>query len=255
MLGLRYILISFTIFLFFSCSSKKNILFLQDAKLDGSYDYGYSQYEIKVDDILKITISADNPDAAIPYNPTILSNNTNISKETLIYNGYIVDSEGFIHISNLDKIYVLGSTLSETKNLVIENLINSNLLTKPFVDVKLLNYNFTILGEVSRPGRYEYNKNNLNILEALGMAGDLTINGLRDDIKIIRDINGKKNISSVDLTKSDFLVSENYQIISGDIILVNPNSTRVKNAGLIGNSGTLLSLLSFLLSSIIVITR
>lgn len=255
MLRLRYILISFTIFLFFSCSSKKNILFLQDAKLDGSYDYGYSQYEIKVDDILKITISADNPDAAIPYNPTILSNNTNISKETLIYNGYIVDSEGFIHISNLDKIYVLGSTLSETKNLVIENLINSNLLTKPFVDVKLLNYNFTILGEVSRPGRYEYNKNNLNILEALGMAGDLTINGLRDDIKIIRDINGKKNISSVDLTKSDFLVSENYQIISGDIILVNPNSTRVKNAGLIGNSGTLLSLLSFLLSSIIVITR
>ncbi len=241
--------------MFFSCSSKKNILFLQDAKLDGSYDYGYSQYEIKVDDILKITISADNPDAAIPYNPTILSNNTNISKETLIYNGYIVDSEGFIHISNLDKIYVLGSTLSETKNLVIENLINSNLLTKPFVDVKLLNYNFTILGEVSRPGRYEYNKNNLNILEALGMAGDLTINGLRDDIKIIRDINGKKNISSVDLTKSDFLVSENYQIISGDIILVNPNSTRVKNAGLIGNSGTLLSLLSFLLSSIIVITR
>ena len=87
------------------------------------------------------------------------------------------------------------------------------------------------------------------------MAGDLTINGLRDDIKIIREINGKKNISSVDLTKSDFLVSENYQIISGDIILVNPNSTRVKNAGLIGNSGTLLSLLSFLLSSIIVITR
>ena len=68
-------------------------------------------------------------------------------------------------------------------------------------------------------------------------------------------INGKKNISSIDLTKSDFLVSENYQIISGDIILVNPNSTRVKNAGLIGNSGTLLSLLSFLLSSIIVITR
>ena len=255
MLGGRYILIFFAIFFTFSCSSKKNILFLQDAKLNEAYDYEYSQYEIKVDDILKITISADNPDAAIPYNPNLLNTNTNISKETLIYNGYIVDNDGFIHISNLDKIYVLGSTISETKDLVTENLINSNLLTKPFVDVKLLNYSFTILGEVSRPGRYEFNKNNLNILEALGMAGDLTINGLRDDIKIIRDINGKKNIRSVDLTKSDFLISENYQIISGDIILVNPNSTRVKNAGLIGNSGTLLSLLSFLLSSIIVITR
>ena len=119
----------------------------------------------------------------------------------------------------------------------------------------MLNSYFTILGEVNNPGRYEYVKNNMNILEAIGIAGDLTINGKRVDIKVLRDDGNKKSISSIDLTKSSFLENDNFQIFSGDIIIVNPNSTRIKNAGIIGNSGTLLSLLSFILSSIIVISN
>jgi len=105
---------------------------------------------------------------------------------------------------------------------------------------------------VVKPGRYDYLKNNLNLLEAIGMAGDLTITGNRNDIKLIRRINGEEIISSVDLRSNILLNDKNFQILSGDIIIVNPNSTRVKNAGIIGNSGTLLSLLSFILSTIIV---
>ena len=95
----------------------------------------------------------------------------------------------------------------------------------------------------------------MNLLEAIGIAGDLTINGKRDDINIIREKNGKLKTFKIDITSTNFISNKNFQVISGDIIIVNPNSTRIKNAGIIGNSGTLLSLLSFILSSIIVISN
>ena len=104
-----------------------------------------------------------------------------------------------------------------------------------------------------RPGRYNFDDNNMDIFQALGMAGDLTINGKRDDIKIIREVDNDIEVISLNLTNSEFIINNNFQIFSGDVIIVNPNNTRVKNAGIIGNSGTLISLLSFLLSSIIVI--
>ena len=87
------------------------------------------------------------------------------------------------------------------------------------------------------------------------MAGDLNITADRKDIKIIRENGNKKLIGSIDLTNSSYLNSDFYQIKSGDIIIVNPNYTRVKNAGIIGNSGTLISLLSFILTSIILINN
>ena len=108
---------------------------------------------------------------------------------------------------------------------------------------------------VNTPGRYDYFENNINILEAIGRAGDLTITGKRNNIKLIREIDNKTTIHKLDLTNPELINSKFFQIQSGDIIIVDPNSTRVKNAGVIGNSGTLLSLLSFILSSIIVINN
>ena len=95
----------------------------------------------------------------------------------------------------------------------------------------------------------------LDIFHAFVLAGDLTINGKRDDIKILRKIDNNLKVSSIDITKSEIFSSENFQIFPGDIIIVNPNRARVKNAGVIGNSGNLLSVLSFLLSSLILLTN
>ena len=96
----------------------------------------------------------------------------------------------------------------------------------------------------------------MDILQAIGIAGDLTINGKRDDIKVLRRMpDNNIKVSSIDITNSNFIRSESFQIFSGDVIVINPNNSRVKNAGIIGNSGTLLSLLSFILSSIIVISN
>jgi len=176
------------------------------------------------------------------------------TKEAMLFDGYQIDTEGYISFPSIGKIFLKGLTIREAKTLLTQRIINEKILIDPIIDIKLMNSYFTILGEVNIPGRYDFLENNLNIFEAIGYAGDLTINGKRNDIKIIRQNNIKNQIINLDLTKSDFMIN-NYQIFSGDIIIVNPNNSRVKNAGIIGNSGTLLSLLSFILSSIIVISN
>ena len=150
---------------------------------------------------------------------------------------------------------MIGLTTNELEHKLRDIIINEDILIDPTVRVKIINMNVTILGEVNNPGRYSFSEMNLNILGALGLAGDLTINGIRDDVKVIRRVEEKNQIFSVDLSSQDVFNSEIFQIFSGDVIIVNQNSSRIKNAGIIGNSGTLLSLLSFILSSIIVISN
>ncbi len=253
---LKKILLLFTIFslVFISCSSKKNILYLQDVNVETDYKADYETYTIKTDDILKVDILAKNKDISLEFNPQ-LALNQGISKDVLLFQGYQVDSNGNISLPEIGKIKAVGYTLTEFRNFIYDYLVSNNILIDPIVDIKILNSHFTIIGEVNNPGRYDFLENNLNIFEALGMAGDLTINGVRDDIKIIREIDGNKKVRKLDLTKVGLLNDPYFQIKSGDIIVINPNNSRVKNAGIIGNSGTLLTLLSFILSSVIVISN
>ena len=250
----RYLIIISIAIIAFSCSSKKQILYMQDIENLKSFSSDYEEYKVNVDDILKIDISTKTAEPSIVVNPNGLNTNNTPNKEALLYDGYQVDSEGNINFPSIGKINVKGKSIREIRDYLYSTIKDLGLLIDPFVDVKLLNGYFTILGEVNNPGRFEYLKNNLNILEAIGMAGDLTINGLRKDIKIIRKIDDKNEVSSIDLTNTNFL-NTNFQVFSGDVIIVNPNLSRIKNAGIIGNSGTLLSLLTFILSSIIVISN
>jgi len=243
-----------TLFMIVSCSSKKDILFVQDLKDSQTFSIDFNEYEIKVDDILKIDVFAENSTLTLEFN----RNNQNFNaqtKESMVLNGYQVNPLGYINFPSVGKLKVEGLTVSQITKLIYESIVNNGFLLNPTVDVKVINSYFTILGEVNRPGRYDFIKNNMDIIQAIAMAGDLTINGQRKNIKIIRNYGDKKSVSTIDLTKSDFFTSKNFQIFSGDIIIVDPNSTRVKNAGIIGNSGTLLSLLSFLLSSFIVMNN
>lgn len=117
---------------------------------------------------------------------------------------------------------------------------------------RLLNAKFTVLGEVKTPGTFTFYENSLTLLQALGMSGDLTINGIRK-ITIIRTENGKQTYGTVDLTKNDWFTSPYYFVKPNDVIIVDPNTAKVKSAGIIGNPGNILSILSVLLSSIILI--
>lgn len=238
-----------------SCSTKKDILYIQDLSSKKNIEVNYVDYLLKPDDILKIDINSENQESLLAFNSIPTTAEMNVSKTALIYNGYIINNDGNIFFPSIGKLYVAGKTIDEVRVEIYDFLTKGGFLTNPTIDIKLINAFFTILGEVNSPGKYDFNQNNLNIFEAIGMAGDLTINGRRDNVKLIREIGDKRNVFSYDLTSSNILESENFQIFSGDLIIVSPNSSRIKNAGIIGNSGTLISLLSFILSSIIIISN
>lgn len=116
-----------------------------------------------------------------------------------------------------------------------------------------MNAKVTILGEVNSPGTYTFVEKNISLLQALGLAGDLTIDGNRKDIIFIREFNGKRTTKNIDLTSAEWLDSPYQNIQPNDVIIVNPNSKKVKSAWLIGNISTALSIASILLSTIILI--
>lgn len=236
-----------------SCSTKKDILLIQDSSKPNEFNINYEVIKIQPDDILRIKVSSKSPELAqlFTFNESVNSN----TAESYQINGYLVNSDGFINIPLLNPLQVQNLTIDQTAELIKNSLKEQGLLINSSVDVKIVNAYFTVIGEVNSPGRYSFLKNNMDILQALGIAGDLTINGKRNDIRILRYKNGNLKVNTVDITKSELLLSENFQIFPRDIIIVNPNSSRVKNAGIIGNSGNLLSVLSFILSSLILITN
>ena len=237
-----------------SCSTKKDVLLLQDAKSSTDYNFNFTDVRIQPNDILRVNISSKSIDIASLYSSIQQTSSTGNILGYMI-EGFLVNSNGFIDIPALPPILVKELTIEEVTQKIKRLLAEEEVLKDATVDVKILNSYFTVLGEVNMPGRYSFLENNLNIFQALGMAGDLTINGLRDNIKIISNNNGKMNVSSVDLTSSKLLDSKSFQIFPGDIIIVNANSARVKNAGIVGNFGNLLSAMSFILSSLILITN
>ena len=111
----------------------------------------------------------------------------------------------------------------------------------------------TILGEVKKPGTYTFTEKNITLLQALGLAGDLTIDGNRKNIIVIRESNGERTTTKLDLTSASWLNSPYQNIQPNDVIIVNPNSKKITSAGLIGNISTVLSIASILLSTIILI--
>lgn len=249
---MRYVLVS--LLFIFSCSSKKDILLLQDTKPKTDYKFEFKEIQIQSDDILRIKISSKSSDIASLFDAP-----QNLTRTGTVFSyqieGFLVNSNGFINIPILDPIFVKGLTLNEASAKIKNLLEKDEILKSATVDVKILNAYFTVIGEVNKPGRYSFLENNMNIFQALGIAGDLTINGKRNDIKILSKTDGKMTVNSVDITSSKLLVSNNFQIFPGDIIIVNANSARVKNAGIVGNFGNLLSVMSFILSSIILISN
>ena len=252
-----YNIIGFCLLMFiFSCTSSKEILYTQN--INDYSDFTYSDYKIKVDDILKISvrnnIGAVSGNQFVITSPETNEGNFN-SKFSYLIDGYQVDKKGEINYPSVGKLLVLGKTTNQISMLIKEILEEKEIYINTIIDVKILNKSFTNLGEVNKPGRYDFLENNLNIFEAIGISGDLTINGKREDVKVIREIENLQTVISVNLTEPNIIMNDAFQVFPNDIIIVNPNTARVKSAGLIGNAGNLLSVLSFIMSSIIVISN
>lgn len=253
---------NFTLFillsvLLWSCSSKKNILYVQDIdekKLE-DVDFIKPKVIVEINDILRIDVVTLDPQSSVPFSKAG-SGQTNLGggQGGLIkLQGYLVDNNGDIELPLIGKVNVIGLSLREAEQKIKSRL--TSYLKNPFVSVAFVNYKFTIQGEVKRPGTYEVFEANLTLLQALGMAGDLTIRGKRDDILIIRTLGSKRITKRIDLTKSDWMNTPYYFIKQNDYIYVEPNKPQVSAAGYITGLGSLLGLASFALTITLLLTN
>lgn len=240
--------------MFNSCATKKEILYFQDADQYNNTPINYVKPVLKPNDILRITVGALVEETAIPYN-RISASNSGGGVEMIKLEGYLISENHTINFPQLGKISTKNKTTSELEEELTRLLEDGGHLKDPTVNVRLLNAKVTILGEVSGPGTYEFSEESVTLLQALGMAGDLTINGKREDILVIRETEGVYKTTHVNLTSADLLTSPYYFIKPNDVIMVNPNGPKVKSSGFIGNLGTLLSVFSIVLSTVIIITN
>lgn len=238
-----------------SCTSKKDILYFQDATKFQSNPIANLSVMVQPNDILSIMVSAKIPETAIPYNIQIGSVNANTNIEVLKLQGYLVGPEGTIVFPVLGTISVLHKTTADIEASLKKQLESGGHLIGPIVSVRILNAKVTILGEVNRPGTYSFSEQYMTLPQALGYAGDLTITGKRKDILLIREADGVRTITHLDLTTANWMNDPKYIIKQNDVIVVNPSNPKIKSAGFIGNTSVVLTIASLLLSTFIIIRR
>jgi polysaccharide export outer membrane protein len=249
----KYCLLYFVLLLLASCATKKDVLLFQEkSKLNAAIVY--KAPKIQVNDILSVQVSTLQTELAAPYNVNSQSA-TSVNVESLKLQGYLVNADGQITFPILGTIKVNDKTPQELELFLKAKLQDENHLLAPTVSVRIINSKVTILGEVGNPGTFPYTEQNISVLQAIGMAGDLTIKGKRKEVLLIREVDGQRSYTTLDLTQTDWFTSEYYYIKQNDVLVVNPNSSKVKNYGFIGDPATLLGVSSVILSMIILLTR
>lgn len=227
-----------------SCASTKNVAYFQNAdQID--YEASRMLYDAKImpKDILSITVSTSNPEAAKPFNlsvPTTFSTSNRNLYTSGQLQSYLVDNDGRIDFPIVGSLKVGGLTKSDCEQLIRDKILpylNKN--ENPIVTVRMTNYKISVIGEVNRPGMFTVNNEKINILEALAQAGDLTIHGVRTNVKLIReDASGKKQIVTLNLNDANIVNSPYYYLQQNDIVYVEPNKVKARNSG-IGQSTSL----------------
>ena len=242
-----FIIVSFL--MISSCTSKRNITYLNTVDKYTETDIIKQKKlpKIQVDDVLRIEVRSMIPEAAIVYNRISNQTNTVTNLNLLQLEGYPVSYDYTINFPVLGVLNVTGTALDLEKKIA-KKLLEGGHLVNPTVSVRLLNGKFTVLGEVTKAGTYTFLETNLTLLQALGYAGDLTILGKRNDITLIREINGIRSIKKLDITSNTILDNSAYYIRNNDVIIVNPNYNRIKSAGFIGSPQSIASISSILLS-------
>lgn len=235
-----------------SCASKKDLYYLQDIdqmNINNSFEF----LDIQPGDILDIQIKALNPESVLVFQRQSALTPQQGQLQNRVIDGYLVADDGTISLPLIGSI----STTNKTTQTLATDLQDalSPYIKDPSVNIRILNFRISVLGEVNNPGTFTVLEERISVLQALGLAGDLTINGNRNNITLIRNENGQTENYNIDLTKSEFMQSSFYNLRQNDIIYVQPNTARVKSSGLVGNTSTLVSILSLAVSLFIVITR
>ncbi|SHE83775.1 polysaccharide export outer membrane protein [Flavobacterium fontis] len=226
-----------------ACTSKKDIIYFNNLNTETTDKTQLIKSTITKNDILSIVITSSSAEIVKAYNMEVTQSS----------NGYLVSSEGFITLPVLGKINANGISCMELEQIIANLLISGGHLSNPVVNVRVINSKFTVLGEVNKPGTYNYQEENISLLQALGYAGDLTINGVRNNIYLIREEGNVLNYTKIDLTSKDWFSSPYYYLKPNDVIYVLPNDAKVKSGGYVKSLGNLLTITSVSISTILAI--
>ncbi|MDE6018230.1 MAG: polysaccharide biosynthesis/export family protein [Muribaculaceae bacterium] len=245
-------------FIVSSCTTPKNITYFQGVENNDVIEYSLpSDNQIKVEPFDKLYISVDSKDPALAqlFNLDVVSNyampsgsHSGTGSSFRDYtigrnegmNAYTVSAQGTIDFPVLGVLKVEGMTRNELAAFIKGEIIGRGQLKDPVVTVEFLNTGFSVLGDVGRPGRYDINTDVLTIIDAISLAGDLSINGQRENIKVLRKEKGKTTVYTVDITDSKKLMqSPAYYLKQGDVIYVEPNN--IKKRTTIANANNLMN--------------
>lgn len=232
----RFFSISICI-LFTSCSSYKNIPYFQNVNRGNSTNEAidnFSPLTVQREDILGITVSSLNPEA---WGDS--SNKTS---------GYRVDQAGEIQLPLIGNLKVVGLTTENISKEIQKRL--TTYLKQPSVNVRVLNFKISVIGDVARPNIYQIPNERVTVPEALGLAGDLNITGIRNNVLLIREIDGKRQYYNLDLTSADLFKSPYYYLKNNDVLYVQPDKTKsnsgdrnYRNASLILSAASVITII------------
>lgn len=228
-----------------SCGTVKNVAYLQNSD-SINFDNSRFLYDARImpKDQITISVNTTNAEASLPFN--LLLQNAYQQGRTISSGAggtlmpYLVDNQGFINFPIVGKLHVGGLTKSEAEKLVTEKIRPYMAETEnPIVTVRMSSYSVSVLGEVNRPGTFQVSREKITILEALAQAGDLTIYGVRDKVKLIReDATGKKQIVTLNLNDANIVNSPYYYLQQNDVVYVEPNNVKAQNSK-VGQTTTL----------------
>lgn len=224
---MRKYLFYLSFLLLISSCSKRNLTYFSNLGDQEVYTETIEKGDlptIQADDILDITVTSLSPEANSLFNigtmPNVNTLERNMSIHTPTSSGFLVDAQGFIDYPILGKIKLGGLTKEEAKQ-ELQNLLQ-DYLKDPIINIRFLNYRITVIGEVTRPSTFILPSEKINILTALGMAGDLTVFGKRENILLIREEDGKRIMARLNLNDKEVLNSPYFYLQQNDIIYVEP---------------------------------
>lgn len=218
-----------------SCGNPQKLTYFNG--VNDKVTYGIEKTdEVKIspNDLLSITVSSLSEEGSAIFNPTkdATTRFTTITGVNTERSGYLVGPDGTITLPVLGNIQVAGLTKEQLRNKITKLILDQKLLVEPLVEIKFLNYEVTVIGEVGHPTVITVQNEKISLLKALGVAGDLTIFGKRDNVLLIREQGGERMTTHLDLTSPDFLKSPYYYLQPNDIVYVQPNKARAAQSSM-----------------------
>ncbi|RYY56151.1 MAG: polysaccharide export protein [Chitinophagaceae bacterium] len=230
-----FVLGLFVVVMAASCTSTQKVTYFSGTeKGDFNATGTIPESIIQKSDILNITVTSLNPEASIIFNPPIANNmaanavlpgqNSSAPGSNL---GYLVNTDGVIQFPILGNLKAEGLTKNQLRDQIAKEIQARQLLKDPIVTIRFLNFRVTVLGEVARPNVITVPNEKITMLEAIGLAGDLTLYGKRENVMLIRESESKRSVMRINLNNAELFTSPYYYLQSGDIIYVEPNKARV----------------------------